>query len=178
MTDERDSQFTRLIEGEARSLASFILALVGNRHAADDLFQSTCMELWRIRRTFSLGTNFGAWSRTVARYQVRRHWRRRAREQSFFSPAAVERVAEAYALAESAGHAERRLRALERCVERLPEDKRGILRRRYNDRASIAELAHDLQQTEAGLKMMLVRLRRALARCVEARIADTEWEHE
>ena len=69
-----------LLEQGAKNLASFILALVADRHEADDLFQATCLELWRIRSTFRPGTDFGKWSRTVARHQVQRFWRKSSRE--------------------------------------------------------------------------------------------------
>ena len=81
MPERRDSEFAALIEREGPSLASFVLALVGDPQAVEDLYQSTCLELWRIRRTFRLGSDFGAWSRTVARYQIRRHWEKTQREK-------------------------------------------------------------------------------------------------
>ena len=55
-----DREFAAAFEREAASLASFVLAVVGDRHAAEDLYQATCLELWRLRRTFRLGSDFGA----------------------------------------------------------------------------------------------------------------------
>ncbi len=75
MRGASDGEFEDLLRREGRTLAGFVLALVGDRHSADDVYQSTCLELWRIRGTFAPGTDFGAWSRSVARIQVMRHWR-------------------------------------------------------------------------------------------------------
>ena len=61
MPAHRDREFARLLERHSPNLASFILALVGDRHVADDLFQSTCLQLWHHRRSFDPGTSFGAW---------------------------------------------------------------------------------------------------------------------
>jgi RNA polymerase sigma-70 factor (ECF subfamily) len=168
----QDSEFTALLEEQSRSLASFILALVGDRHVADDLFQSTCLEIWRIRRTFRPGTNFGAWARTVARYQVRRFWRKAGREKLAFSSESIDRVAEAYeAGAPDEEDETRKLQALEQCMASLEAGDRDLLRRRYNDGMAIQRLALETSQSEGGVKMALLRLRRKLERCVKARLA-------
>ena len=168
----QDSEFTARLEKESRNLASFILALVGDRHVADDLFQSTCLEIWRIRKTFRPGTDFGAWSRTVARYQVRRFWRKAGREKLAFSSESIDRVAEAYATVVPEEPEDRRkLKALQDCLSLLAADDRDILRRRYNDGVGIQRLALETSQSEGGLKMALLRLRRKLERCVKARLA-------
>ncbi|MBN1441413.1 MAG: sigma-70 family RNA polymerase sigma factor [Planctomycetes bacterium] len=167
-----ETEFTRLLEREARPLASFILALVGDRHVADDIFQTTCLELWRIRDTFRPGTDFGAWSRTVARYQVRRHWRKAGRERLAFSTEAVERIAEAYASPVSPEEDDRLRRALAACVGALAPDDRGLLRRRYNDGAPLKTLAAASSRSEGAIKMILMRLRRRLAACVRRRLAQ------
>jgi len=167
-----ESEFTRLLEREAQPLASFILALVGDRHVADDIFQSTCLELWRIRGTFRPGTDFGAWSRTVARYQALRHWRKAGREKLAFSTDAIERIADAYAAPPPPPEEDDRLRrALAACVDALAPDDGDLLRRRYNDGVPVRALAAESRQSEGAIKMSLMRLRRRLAACVRRRLA-------
>jgi len=179
MTGEEDNEFEALLVREGRTLAGFILALVGDRARSDDLFQSTCLELWRIRRTFAAGTDFGAWSRAVARIQVMRHWRRAGREKVAFSSAAIDRVAEAFAAPpgevppeESDGEAARK--ALAACLEGISGDDRRLLDRRYRDAAPVREVAAETGRTEAALKMKLLRLRETLRRCVGKRMRASE----
>jgi RNA polymerase sigma-70 factor (ECF subfamily) len=158
MTDD-DRDFAALLEGERLRVASFVLALVGDRHAADDLAQSTFLELWRIRKTFRLGSDFGAWSRTVARYQIMRHFRKKRREKVWFSSEAMDRIADAYAEDAEAGAED---------LRDAPEG-RELLRGRYNHGISVRALAQRAGRTEAGLKMALMRLRRRLADCIASR---------
>lgn len=169
-----DRAFAAVLEREAAHLASFVLALVGERHCADDLTQATCLELWRIRHTFRAGTDFGAWSRTVARYQVLRHFRKAGREKVMFSGDAIDTIAAAYAARTHDERAEERRAALERCLERVAPDQRAILAERYNDGVSVKALATRTGRTEGGLKMALMRLRQELARCVQARLGGKE----
>jgi RNA polymerase sigma-70 factor, ECF subfamily len=169
-----DRAFAAVLEREAAPLASFVLALVGERHCADDLYQSTCLELWRIRDTFRPGTDFGAWSRTVARYQVMRHFRKTGREKVMFSSAAVDKVAAAYAARPGGTRMDDLRAALERCLERVAPAGRTLLRERYHDNVPVRTLAERNGRTESGLKMALMRLRQELARCVQARLGGKE----
>ncbi len=179
MSPGKESEFARLLEEEARDLASYVLALVGNRHLADDLFQSACLELWRLRDRFESGTDFGAWARSVARYQVLRHWRKASREKVSFSSAAVERIEAAYA--ESTNEAESakvQRKALEACLEMLSGSERELLRRRYQGGVSVRGLAAETGRTENAIKMALVRLRQKLGKCVRSRIVMEASSHE
>ena len=168
-----DRNFAALLEKERVRLASFVLAVAGDRHAADDLLQATCLELWRIRRTFRPGTDFGAWSRTVARYQIMRYFRKRHREKVTFSSEAIDRIADAYA-APAATDDEALRGALEQCLDLVPTESRALLRERYNHDCSIRTLAERSGRTEAGIKMALLRLRRQLADCIASRLRGKE----
>lgn len=161
-----DREFASRLENEGRALASFLLALVGDHHLMDDMYQSTCLELWRIRGTFRPGTDFGAWSRTVARYQVLRHWKRARLERRLFSKAAMDAIEDAYRdPAEGVADAEERA-ALRDCLDALPEDSRTLLDLRYSKGSNLRDAAAEREVSEASLKMRLVRIRQRLADCV------------
>jgi RNA polymerase sigma-70 factor (ECF subfamily) len=181
MPDESEGEFAELLAKERLRLWSFILALVGSRALADDLCQSTCLELWRIRETFRQGTNFGAWSRTVAKYQVLRHGRKAARERTLFVSDAMEKIAEAYEAPQPDGEGERTekdlRKALESCLEDLEQGERALLQRRYADGASIKTLSAEMSSTEGGLKMKLLRLRQRLAACIRSKTATEAGHH-
>jgi len=180
MPDGSEGEFAELLAKERLRLWSFILVLVGDRLLAEDLCQSTCLELWRIRETFHPGTNFGAWSRTVAKYQVLRHRRKAAREKAFFVSEAMERIAEAYDAPSGDGEEERHeeevRKALDSCLQDLEPGERALLRRRYADGASIKALSAETSSTEGGLKMKLLRLRQRLAACIRSK-TTAEAEH-
>jgi RNA polymerase sigma-70 factor (ECF subfamily) len=171
MPNDADSEFTDLLVRESRDLFGFVHALVGDPDRADDLFQASCLEIWRIRETFHMGTDFGAWARTVARFQVLRAWKRERVERRIFSREAVEAIERAYDSPESLGLDEER-RALDLCLEALPEDVRGLLRERYAEEVPVREMALRRETSEAGLKMRLLRLRKKLADCVRARLSE------
>ena len=181
MPDGSEGEFAELLSRERLRLWSFILALVGDRTLAEDLCQSTCLELWRIRETFRPGTNFGAWSRAVAKYQVLRHGRKAAREKAFFVSEAMEKISESYEALSGDGEEEREeelvRRALESCLEELEPRERALLQRRYADGASIKALSAEMSSTEGGLKMKLLRLRQRLAACIRSKTTAEAETH-
>ena len=61
---EQHDLFCELLTLHQGQLHGYILALVGNRADADDLFQSTSMVLWRKFDTFQPGSSFLAWGPT------------------------------------------------------------------------------------------------------------------
>jgi len=179
MPDGSEDEFAELLAKERLRLWSFILALVGDRALAEDICQSTCLEIWRIRETFHPGTNFGAWSRTVAKYQVLRHGRKAAREKALFVTEAMEKIAESYEAPSRDGEEERHeeevRKALDSCLQELGPGEQALLQRRYADGASIKALSGEISSTEGGLKMKLLRLRQRLAACIRSK-TTTEAE--
>jgi RNA polymerase sigma-70 factor (ECF subfamily) len=182
MQHSAGKEFSALIEREQPRLRGFVLALVGDPERAEDLCQATCLELWRIRATFRPGSDFGAWARTVARYQVLRYWKRAKIERRIFSREAVDALERSYADAEPARRVEDRdasdmesdeRGALAACLETLSEDCRDLLKERYTEAVPVREMARRRGTSEPALKMRLVRLRKKLAECVRARLRVT-----
>jgi RNA polymerase sigma-70 factor (ECF subfamily) len=168
--NQGDSEFAALLKQQSGALAGFVLAVVGDRQAMEDIFQSTCLELWRIRKTFTLGTDFGAWSRTVARYQVKRYLQKTGREKVAFSSAAVEHIAETYAHPKRPAEDTELRRALKECLALLSESHKALLKQRYNHGTAVRITAEKIGKTESALKMMLVRIRRSLRNCITGRM--------
>jgi len=70
------------------------------------------------------------------------------------------------------GHQEKRLAALDLCLEKVPEKDRLLLQAAYIDGHGIASLAEQLGRAPQTLYNRLNILRRSLAECVERRLAD------
>ncbi len=63
----------------------YLAGLLPTQNDVDDVFQETCLVLWREFHQFRLGTNFGAWACTIAFNQVRAWRSRQKRESLVFS---------------------------------------------------------------------------------------------
>lgn len=153
-------------------IASFALQEVG---ATEDLVQQVFVNAYEGLGGYQSGRDFGAWLRTIARNQVRRHLRQRSRDERKL------RRYHAYLAARFDGdevqakEAERReqslRQALQRCREQLSAPATEALALRYEQAKGFDAIALALGRTVAATRQLLARTRLALRQCIEKRTA-------
>ncbi len=158
---------------EQRSLINFLTMLTGDRFVADDLFQETFLELSKIREKFKAGTNFGAWARSVARFQALRYMRTRQKDHLTISPELVEQLADSW---EEMPHNEYEDResALKNCMNELQEHHRAVLSWRYKERQSHKYISKQLDRSVSAVKMLVCRIHKKLRYCIESKIINPD----
>jgi len=106
----------------------------------------------------------------IARYEVLKFQRGRARDRFVLDEALVEQILEEAA---SDGEARReRLSLLERCLEKLPEARRKLLLQVYSPGRTTRAVAEQLGKSEDALYQLLRRLRLELKQCVEQGLSN------
>lgn len=159
------SQFTR-IQSE---VLAYVRALVHDRAAADDVFQSTSLTMWRRFDAFREGEPFLPWALGIARHEVLHYWRTRRRDRLVFGEAALARLADMAAAI--AAEADPRQRALEACVKKLPDRQRQLVALFYGQRLPADQIAASWGLTVHAVYKALKVMRRGLLECVEKRLA-------
>ncbi len=162
------TEFLKLLLAHQADLQAFLASLVRSRVDCEDVFQETVLTLWDKIGEYDRSRSFGAWARGIAANKVLQNRHRLGRVPALLSPEAITAVADAFQRRESAGTAA--LDALEDCVEPLPEQSRHVLRLRYVERWSVAEIAQQLGVTPAAMSKTLSRLRTRLYDRVERRL--------
>ncbi|MCG8586463.1 MAG: sigma-70 family RNA polymerase sigma factor [Pirellulales bacterium] len=100
--------------------------------------------------------SFVAWALGVARLEVLKHRRKHATDKHIFSDEVVEKVEAAYVrLAED--DTDRR-RALKSCLEESEPRDRELLRLRYSEDLTPAEIAPHWDMTPGALRVLLYRV--------------------
>jgi RNA polymerase sigma-70 factor (ECF subfamily) len=164
VSSESVDAFVRLLSQNQRRIFLYVMSLVPNWNDAEEIIQETNLVLWREFARFELGTNFTAWACKVALHQVLA-WRKRVKRNRLeFSPAFLEAVADEASTA--ADQLEERSQCLARCIERLPAERRQMLRMRYSDGLAIEAIARQVERTEEAVYRALSRIRRELHDCV------------
>jgi len=164
VSPETVDAFVRLLGQNQRRIFLYVMSMVPNWNDAEEIIQETNLVLWREFGRFQPGTNFTAWACKVALHQVLA-WRKRVKRSRLeFSPAFLEAVAEEATVASEA--LEERSHCLARCIEKLPADRRHLLKLRYSDGLAIDAIARQLARTEDAVYRALSRIRRMLHECV------------
>ncbi|MBX7165172.1 MAG: sigma-70 family RNA polymerase sigma factor [Pirellulales bacterium] len=166
--DER-TDFVRLLVQNQHRIYGYILALLPDFAAADDVYQETCTVLWQKFAQFEPGTDFFRWASTVARFKVLKHRQRRGREallvgDSFLSVVEAE-------VQRQAPHWDLRRQALAQCLQQLPDADRRLLQARYEANVDVQTLAAQRQRTVFAIYKALTRIRQSLLTCIERRVA-------
>jgi len=147
---QRDpSRFGELYEANFDRVYAFVARRVPSREEAEDLtaevFHQALAGLAKFERR---GTPFAAWLLGIASHLIAHRWQRAARQsevsagelESFGVPEETERQA-----------------MFAQLVDRLPDDQRHVIRRRFLDQRSIRDIAQELGRTEGAVKQLQFR---------------------
>jgi RNA polymerase sigma-70 factor (ECF subfamily) len=166
---EKD-QFLRVFLANQTEIRAFIVSLVRDPHAGDDLFQEVAMVLWEKFDRYDPARPFVFWARGIARNKIRQRWRDLKKSPLVLSPDAVDAVTEAY----EETHEEPPLmqQALRLCLEGLPAKSRRMLALRYERSLKLKDIARTLETSVNAINQAFLRIRRALQACIEIRLKE------
>ena len=166
--DEQVQLFSRLLVANQRRIYGFILTLVHDRAAADDILQDVSSVLWQKFDKFEPGTDFAAWAMSVARFTIL-NWRRKQMkvpltlDDQQFTYLADE------AVAVSCQFEDRRV-ALGHCIKSLSEENRELLASRFELDRSVAAIAEHLGRSRVAIYKRLGRVQTLLLDCINEQL--------
>jgi RNA polymerase sigma-70 factor (ECF subfamily) len=149
-----------------RGIYAFIGSLVHYQSDIEDLYQQTCLVLWKKHEQFDDTRDFLPWACGVAKHEVFNYLRKRDhRGRVYLSEQVLAEIAEEHLRTQAEGDARREL--LDGCLSKLRESQRDLLRRCYEGTHSIKEIAADMRISAAALTMRLQRIKHAVLGCLE-----------
>lgn len=168
--DEQRDAFARLFAQHDRWLFAYLVSLLGNSAAAEEVFQEVCVVLWREHEKFQMGTDFVKWVSVVAHHQVQRYRRERRRTGPQLSDAVVDLLAQD--AVERVDLLESRRDALRGCLKKLSDTDRLLVEQCYGDsRETFKTAAERLGRPTNTVYKALLRIRRSLLECIERTLA-------
>ncbi len=170
--DLRREEFVCLFRQYERGIYRYILSLVLNIAAADEISQNTSLELWKGFGGFDLNTDFGAWARTIAYYQVLTYRKANSRNRVVFDSELLDVVADR-ATARYSRLVDRQSHLVD-CLAKMSEYKQQIIRLYYRLGMTTKAVAERLGKNVAAVETTLIRTRRSLYDCIEAAVRREE----
>lgn len=157
--------FVRELTGCQTMLRGYCEAALGHGEDAKDAWQRTNVVLWRKAQEWDPVSKFLPWALGVARYEVLSVIRDRQRERIVFDNDVAELMADtAVSFAETSGA---RRDALTHCLTKLNPRQRMVLSAHYLSGHTQSEIASEQGMGLSAVKVLLLRLRRSLAECIE-----------
>jgi len=165
-----DREFVYQLTACQSRLYGYLTSLLGNLHDARDVLQETNFALWKKMGTIEPGTDFEAWARRFAYYQALAFLRDRKRDRHVFDGELVDVLAHDEI---DLGHDTERELALRDCLTQLPARQRELIQFRYEEGACIADVVKKTGKNESAVKVMLLRIRKALLACIKSKMEAT-----
>ena len=170
MPENDPQQALQLFVRHQTRIRGFIVSLLGDFPAAEDVLQETFLVVQRKAAEFEPGSNFIAWAFQIARFQVMKAQGRHQRAADRFSDETLDALA---ASAPPEPFDESKLTALPGCIAKLAPTARRIVELFYQHEHRPQEIARMLEWTPAAVSVALSRARRQLRECIEQQLRSS-----
>ncbi len=166
------AEFEVVLRLHERSLRAWLAAHVPMGVDADEIAQRSFVAAFSRLEEFEMGTNFGAWLFTIARYQLmteKTRLRRIADYHARYGPELLQRELDRRC-DESPEVWTMKLEHLERCLESLGDHLRRFVTWRYDEEIPLQEMAARSGRSVPAVKKQLWKIRGKLQECIDAKL--------
>lgn len=163
--DAAQQRFLSLFLRSEREIFRYVAVLVPNVADAEDIVQQTAIALWEKFDAYDPNQPFTPWACRFALNKSKQWIERRQRWQALLDKGLAEELAQRRE--ELRPELEVRLKHLEGCLNKLPDEQRSLVEGYYYRRDSIEKLAETSSRTVAATYKTLQRVRQALQGCIE-----------
>jgi RNA polymerase sigma-70 factor, ECF subfamily len=161
-----ESAYRIFYEAYFHRLSRYLLVVTaGDEDAAREALQATMVRIVRHIKAFTDEGVFWSWLTVLARSALSDQSRKRRRYLAFLERFTLHTHVQ-HAVQDDSEADAQLLAVLDRGLEALPEDERGLVQQKYFARQSVREIAASLQSSEKAIESRLVRIRRKLKQAV------------
>ena len=148
-------------------LHGFIASLCGDLVLAEDILQEVFLVVSERAGDFTLGSDFPAWARAIARFKTMELLRARKRDRQMLG---VETLAALEADAPGLETWQQEREALAGCIAKLTTAQHALMTMAYGEGRTPQQIAAHKGQSPEVVHVLLSRVRRALRECVLRRL--------
>ena len=158
-------RFLSLFLRSEREIFRYVAALVPNVADAEDIVQQTALSLWEKFEAYDSNQPFTPWACRFALNKAKQWIERRQRWQLLLEGGLAEELTQRRE--ELRPELESKLKHLEVCMNKLPDDQRSMVEGYYYRRDAVEKLAEGSGRTVAATYKILQRIRLTLQNCIE-----------
>ena len=164
-TNQRDEDFVRLLSQHEPMIRSYLRNLLPSYEDVDQVMPEVALVAWRKFSQLEDLEAFPRWACVIARYEVMTYRRSKARDRLVLDPDVIARIADE--AEEEITQRSEQMKALESCLQKLPEKRRELVLSCYSPHNSMRDIAAQISRTENSLYQLLRRIRLELQDCIE-----------
>ena len=172
-SDHEKEVLQLLIENRA-VIFGFILASVCDHNAAEDIFQEVAVAVCESADKFSIGTNFKAWAREIARRRILAFRREKKKMNLMLEPEILELIEQGFEKMETRTSVPQHIGALRRCLSRVKDQVRHLLHLRYGREFTLAAVSEATGVNPESVRKTLYRTRIKLRACIQSKLKTKE----
>ncbi|MBN2064359.1 MAG: sigma-70 family RNA polymerase sigma factor [Sedimentisphaerales bacterium] len=170
--DNKSSKFFSLYTSIHGRLLSYIMMMVHNQSAAEDLLQETLVVMWEKFDKFQEGTNFAAWSIAIARNKSLEYLRENRKTRTIFDNDTYEKLS--YVAENSSADHGQRVSALDTCIKKLNKADQKILDLRYRHNIPVKHISLQIGRPVSSVYLHISGILGLLRVCVSRTLARQE----
>ncbi|MDP4646082.1 MAG: sigma-70 family RNA polymerase sigma factor [Akkermansiaceae bacterium] len=171
MDPRNQQEFVSLLTDHQEVIRSYIISQLPGSPDVRDILQEVNIMLWEKAEEFEIGTNFGAWSCTVAYYKILEHRRKLKMDGKLAFADDLGALLSDESIGRETDDLEEKRTALILCLRKLSSKNRDLLRARYeSQKGGMERVAEETGRTKESLRVTLSRLRSVLRRCINGMI--------
>jgi RNA polymerase sigma-70 factor (ECF subfamily) len=166
----------RLLVSERVKVLAYIRSMVRRYELAEDVFQDICVLAVEKRESIRDEAHFLNWLRTAARLRSLNVLRQTGQRHLSLDDDLLE-VLEPEWEGHDEDDSEVMAAAIRQCVEKLAPAARGLIHRRYVEKAKYADLAKELNRPVVSLYTTFSRIYAVLADCISKQVMPEGGQH-
>lgn len=167
------SSFVRLWTRHQAEVQRYVLTMLPSAPAAAEVLQEVSVRLWEKWTEYDQERPFVPWAIRFAYLEVLKWRQRQARERLVFSDELLEQIHAAYE--DEAPLMEARRLALDGCLEKLTEQERRWVMRRYERHGSVQDEARREGMSLNQIYYALEQIRARLLDCIGRTMKQEGW---
>lgn len=173
------SAFIEIVRRHQASVRAYIGSHLHARVVADDIAQETFVSAFRSLGSFREDAPLRTWLIGIARHRVLDQLRQEVRATHRLAPLRIVMLREIEMIESNEGHESRRaleLDALQDCLAALPTRSAQTIAAHYFEARPLVDLAREKGRQPGAVRAELLRIRQALRRCIESKLAAAASE--
>ena len=158
----------------------YLYAITRDAELAEEVYQNAAVVIIEKASSDEAIRNFRAWAKEVVRRQALHAIRSREtarRHGRAIAPELLEAISKTFCEDEStASIVQEEAKAMQKCVDELPQEKKKLVAMRYEHDATFDEISSRMNSTPAAIQRALSRIRKMLHKCTQSRLALSEGQ--